>query len=155
VPIRVILSTVFRRWLIRGLALTLLALCAAVWVASYWQCAFVLCHYYTNRITVGCGAGLIYSQVLGGRSPAPFACQWKLERPEPTVIRTTSAGREFGFAGFGYRATPDVAPVSRDMKIPLWLPAALCGGLAWVLWRKTRPAYNGKGFPVEPPAPPT
>ena len=33
--------------------------------------------------------------------------------------------------------------------VPLYFPTLLSALLLWLVWRKTRPKYNGKGFPVE------
>ena len=143
-----------RRWLIRALALTLLTLCVAAWVGSYWQWAGINRHYHGYRVAVNCGAGLIYSQVLDHEPFVMSEWGWGHGVPFPEYIRTTTAGEEYGFAGFGYQFTPGATHDSWDMKVPLWAPVLLAAGLLWLLWRKTRPPYHGKGFPIEPAAPP-
>jgi hypothetical protein len=39
--------------------------------------------------------------------------------------------------------------------IPLWLPTILSAGFLGLVWRKTRPKFSGKGFPVQVGAKPT
>jgi hypothetical protein len=139
-----------RRWLIRGLLLTLLTLCVTAWVTSYSQ-----------------GIGIVYSgnsqvSVLGeGKGEAVL----DLEFMTPSVGAgpgwevghsadpdTGFANAQYHFLGFGFAKSVAIAAggtqVSRwTVWIPLWFPTLLTALLLWFVWRKTR--AKPRGFPVE------
>ena len=139
-----------RRWLIRSLALTLLTLCVVAWVGSYFE---------SMMVTFGGNTRLWCSSLRGGeldltyqnQSPIPFS-GWAVEFDQcdgvdRAVTRATYEAMPHQLLGFAWRPHKEYWV---DLMIPLWFPTMLAAGLFWLIWRKTRPKYSGRAFPVEP-----
>jgi hypothetical protein len=142
-----------RRWLIRGLALTLLTLCVVAWVGSYFQQHW-FGRYAWDRYSI---CVLAYGSIIWDK--------YDLKHVEnPMEIRPWRPWSdwlppELDFTPWGHRApknwTLGFAYMPWDIRgewnatVPLWFPTLLSALLLWFVWRKTRPAYNGRGFPVE------
>jgi hypothetical protein len=114
--------------------------------------------------TLGQGAGH-KEPVIDGQATAEIL-RGLQEVPDPrrangrySAIKTVRYYEEpdqsnvFHFLGFAYEP---YGPPFRSLsfvwvRIPLWFPTLVSGGLLWLVWRKTRPRYKpGTGFPVEP-----
>jgi hypothetical protein len=133
-----------RRWLIRGLTLTLLTLCVGAWVGSYcrdayvehsgkWNCVVAI---YRGRLAI---AQYPTGMLLG----SGWFCGIKKLEDDWTYGDSVAV---FHALGFSYRR--DII-VGTSVTVPFWATSSLSGGVLWLVWRKTRPKYNGKGFPVE------
>jgi hypothetical protein len=160
-----------RTWCIRGLALTLLTLCVVTWVGSYWQEAKIgkfRGTYNENNYVMSLVYGRVrYAATIYGTSTRS---QWtwftSLDRATRSPADELIRFRWNDFHLFGFvRQLHDEAETlkgrgehvtlrgsSRLIAIPMWFPTFLSAALLWLLWRKTRPKFNGKGFPVEPSA---
>jgi hypothetical protein len=136
-----------RRWLIRGLALTLLTLCVVAWVGSYFQRGAVHLHGgdHIRMLGLECGAiGYVDDDMEIG---IPYAWQWFHGPNNFQQFRQVYQHTFYHFIGFAY--DPKKLDLTTIVIIPLWFPTVLSALLLWLVWRKTRPAYNGRGFPVE------
>ncbi len=141
-----------RRWIIRGLALALLTLCVVAWVGSYCRPLYI-------------------EQNVGGRSKSFFWAEgrvgyffnsglmgpwpgWKslfdrgLIGFDSSFWFTWDSQGSWHILGFCSGGTKD----RWWCTIPLWFPAVVVAlvPMLWLVWRKTRSKYNGRGFPVEP-----
>ena len=137
-----------RRWLIRGPCLVALALVVGVWVTSYfglldlsenWRCYWL----------VGAIRGSAY-MIKSGHWDDPA------DGPHFYFLRGETATPYYPVPNtLGFYAGPVLTWGwwdSLEIVFPLWLPTLLLAGLNWIVWRKTRATYNGRGFPVEPTA---
>jgi hypothetical protein len=133
------------RQLIRGLAVALLAVCVAAWVGSYWRRMSVR-HQGQAHVSLEVNWGRIRFYA-GDPQLAHETPGWRLgtgagTRSTYDVWDTVAKFQILGFAfneDFGWRC----------MTIPLWFPTLFSALGLWLVWRKTRPGYNGRGFPVE------
>ena len=135
-----------RRWLIRGLALTLLALCIVAWAGSYGRGAYIR-HESDGwqewaELETG-GMGFEWCRVSG---PVQFHWLWGTMSIEPDFWMVWGEDDICGWTGFHLMNREN----QKSVVIPLWFPTLLSAALGLFVWRKTRPKYNGKGFPVEP-----
>jgi hypothetical protein len=140
----------FRRWLIRGLALTLLTLCVMAWVGSYfWKIgvehwgAIDFWELLVNR-------GHLELHVVRHLAPNSHIWWRWIHYDASSYWYEFGSGSNYDFLGFylGYGPSPGTAGAMAVL-IPLWFPIFLSALLLWLVWRKTRPKYNGKGFPIE------
>ena len=140
----------FHRWLIRSFFIALCALCAAAWVGSYFQEAWV-CYLGGNHYqALGVDRGSVY--LHGIYSDPGFGTarwEWHRQRADPEGYEASYLGSTYQFAGFAY--TPYTSH-HWFLQIPLWLPTALSALLLWFACRRTRPKPMGAAFPVEPAA---
>jgi hypothetical protein len=134
----------FCRWLIRGLTLTLLALCVLAWVGSRWQTVgvryFVRDFTYAVELEQGCvSAGhdnyhfLLFGQEHDG---------WDFFH-RPAALPTGF------FGGFGFVSWKSFPLSFWRVTVPLWFPTLLSALLLWFVWRKTGAKPIGGAFPVE------
>ena len=126
-----------RRSIIRGLAIALLTLCVTAWVGSY--CRII-------SLDHGLSPDRIVMEINRGR----FVLDWSalfLSGNWQVTVGETDVNPQPGLLGFFLCGV--------GFFMPLWFPTTLSAGLLWLVWRKTRPKYTGKGFPVEPAAKPT
>jgi hypothetical protein len=139
-----------RRWLIRGLALTLLTLCVVAWAASYWQCVQTTVYAAGSRVYVTCQveAGTILIVEFVGVPARRWNWSWQRFAVNLKGVQSVYNGIEYHGAGFAYYPSTATWPET-GLMFPLWFPTLLSALLLWLVWRKTRPAYNGQGFPVE------
>jgi hypothetical protein len=131
-----------RRWLIRGSALTLLTLCAVAWVGSHWmelQISYVGKMWNSIKWVNG-------DLVLGRTTAvaAPFS-GFRVTHDRFLGNSDSRSDEEVNFLGFEYLNLA----WGQWFSVPLLYPTLLSALLLWLVWRKTRPAYNGRGFPVE------
>jgi hypothetical protein len=141
-----------RRWIIRGIAIAVLTLCVAAWVGSYFRWVAVCYGRDTHSwwLRQACGKLFFNDQYR----PPGYPNEWYMQygrcdaynRDQTRGIYEKSAYHLMGFAW----EPPASRELSQWIMIPLWFPTTLSAGLLWPVWRKTRPKYKGKGFPVEP-----
>jgi hypothetical protein len=137
------------RWVFRGLAFLLLAVCVAAWVGSYFKTAALSKtegRYYWV-VWLQCGELGVGEDVGPRREESRWAVRFLDSVP---ASQTFYAGCEHRWLGFAYRAG---APTPRDWSryyfVPLYVPTVLAAGVLWLAWRRTRAKHCGKGFPVE------
>ena len=143
-----------RRWLIRGLALTLLTLCGVAWVGSYWRFAewFHFDGHYLTKLDLTSGR----AEILGGNAAYPKIWAWQVrpyyaDERTPITLFINLYRPRYHFLGFiwdGDFKTPSYHHMW-VLFIPLWFPTFLCLLLLWFVWRKTRAKPVGGAFPVE------
>jgi hypothetical protein len=146
-----------RRWIIRGLALALLTLCAVAWAGSSWRTMGTAWFGATARFD----AWMVLSNdraifFLHPRLYCPIpnywswfsgldenASAWDIEVAAQSLLeRNRALGVSLMEFGFGQTNGFDA--------IPLWFPTLLSTLLLWFVWRKTRAKPAGGAFPVEP-----
>jgi len=140
------MTFMFRRRLIRSLALTLLTLCVVACVGSYWRRVGVFLHFgdLDNELFIHRGDFVFYQS-------SPIS-------PLFTRIRHWEVyADDFNF--WGYRNMPPTllgfcAFLSENYNgfyviVPLWFPTLLSAFLLWLVWRKTKPKTTRNAFPVE------
>ncbi len=147
-----------RRWIIRSLALALLTLCVTAWMGSYWL--DVEAEWYIDldvfRAHLECGRMVIEHDTRAEDYVMPRCTAHIGVHGKP--FRFHYGYMRWQFLGFGYdpsRIRFSKGDDNWSAAAPLWFPTLLSALLLWLIWRKTRPKYNGKGFPVEPAAQPT
>jgi hypothetical protein len=131
-----------RRWVIRGLALTLLTLCVVAWVGSYWW-DYRVEHCHPSRVVAleaiegelffVTEQGSIRPQFLRFYVHSAFGGRWDHQEAHH-------------FMGF---ALQNDWPSRCDVWVPLWFPTLLSTLLLWFVWRKTRAMPIGGAFPIE------
>ncbi len=130
------------RWIIRGLGIALLTLCMTAWVGSYWRDGYVGYRGTKSNQDIMLMGGRI---CFGREKSAPMAVTgWYCgsnRRPERWMDWDNR---------FEYQKEARYSAIY----VPLWFPTLLSAGCLWLVWRKTRPKYSGKDFPVEPAAQP-
>ena len=143
----------FQRWLIRGMALTLLTLCVAAWAASCLTTVWV--EYDSPRWgwSLSLESGTLRAndvRSLDGKMLQLGAHGWFAGWHEANQLMADPPPFLYRLGGFGYWSR-SLAPYGhRSVGAPLWFPTLLSALLLWLAWRKTRPMYNGRGFPVVP-----
>jgi hypothetical protein len=143
-----------KRWIIRSLCIALLTLCATVWVGSYWQ-ALHLARAINGRVLcLSISTGVIC--IFRTDSTGGWTDGWLSYMASPNKREVDWTSDCYGRARYrlaGFAIDPLLSPVAEGLglwlTIPLWFPTTLSAGLLWLVWRKTRPKYTGKGFPVE------
>lgn len=133
-----------RRWLIRGLALTLLTLCVVAWVGSYWE-AVVVQHDGDKLYSLNVDSGRVLAVCYNLSAYPPI---WDAGFYDPLGIEWDARTGK-GFLGFTFGASAGYAIVF-SVTVPLWFLTAVSAIHLWLIWRKTRPKYLGNAFPVEP-----
>jgi hypothetical protein len=138
-----------RRWIIRSLAVALLTLCAAAWAGSY-----------SERIDVVWGSQTAFWKASLERAEFRFVYyrlgftpgwelgHWRYDAAQDAMMRSGYERTPYHALGFAWQWDP-AAELQLLVMIPLWFPTLLSAGCLWLVWRKTRPKYSGKGFPVE------
>jgi hypothetical protein len=143
-----------RRWLIRGLAMAMLALCVAAWVGSYMQSVEVLYEISDQawRVEVECGWFSFYgTRATNPGIQFPEGWIWDVRPCNSAGVKknySTSAYRAGGFA-YGPQNNPFLGWIGWAVMIPLWFPALVSAALLWWMWRRTRRRVPWRGFPVE------
>jgi hypothetical protein len=142
-----------RGWILRGLAVTLLAVCVAAWVGSYWR-TVEFYHAnpagdYVQTLCVSVGRVDVNQRVLEG----PVAPEWRYwsEANNPKAgfwlaVYARDRYEKARWRWWGFSLEP---AVTGWVMVPLWFLAVCSAGVVIWVWRKTRAKYNGKGFPVE------
>jgi hypothetical protein len=139
------------RWIVRGLALTLLVMCVAAWVGSYWEAGIVERDLRDGiRYLVLEGGAVTYvGDALFIEANDTVAWKWRSRRTDMGLLSAVYSRLDWRFAGFAAGRYP-VPEGHRIVVVPLWCVVLPAAGLLWWVWRKTRPRFNGRGFPVEP-----
>jgi hypothetical protein len=140
------------RWVIRGVCVALLTLWATAWLGSYFGWVAVLIGNKTRYWAPALIGGELevpeqyyqHPTGLGGWNVIYGQCDAAMRSEKQTRYENTA----YHLLGFAWQSRTNPWE-HRYMAIPLWFPTALFAGLLWLVWRKTRPKYNGKGFPVE------
>ena len=141
-----------RRWIIRGLTLTLLTLCVVAWVGSYWRCVSV--NHWRNKTDVDVsiiahGRLLLHSAEF--KTITTPTARWSVGNLDAgrNDLKIFDRYSTFSFGGFAllYGDPDRTINRLRGVSIPLWFPTLLSGMLLWFVWRKTK--AKPKGFPVE------
>ncbi len=144
-----------RRWLIRALALALLTLCVGAWVGSYWRLFEV--DYSSGKVSrnliILCGR-IRFARQLSAREGWTCDSEWVWRSDtlkEDDSMRQEYPLTQYHWAGLALWTGMVGPPDGKGclVHIPLWFPTLLSALLLWLVWRKTRPKYNGRGFPVE------
>jgi hypothetical protein len=143
------------RWIIRGMGIALLTLCVAAWVGSYFECAIAVNQSKTAHWQANLEGGEFH---IWYYRPTRHSGWYVRFFPYNAIghhatLRMSYARTPYHVLGFAWRWDPTTEPQLWVM-IPLWFPTTLAAGFLWLVWRKTRPKYNGKGFPVEVAATP-
>lgn len=141
----------FRRWLIRGLALALLMLGLVAWVGSYAR-AIVIHDVGRTWIRMSVSAGRMgfrQGDTAIALSPGWHADVFRSDIDRWMDFDTMAQHHAFGFAT--YRNTT-YKTIDRAMTVPIWFPTLLSALLLWLLWRRTKPIPKAQGFPIEPTA---
>jgi hypothetical protein len=143
-----------RRWLIRGLALTLLTLSAVAWVGSYFEGVQRANNYwgYATDFTLGNGSADIWVEQMAGHGLIIYV-GWMYGRSDKYDMRAEYEHLDCKYFGFGV-TLPALHPHEKNPEywsvfFPLWFPTLLSALFLWLVWRNTRPRYNGKGFPIQ------
>jgi hypothetical protein len=146
-----------RRWIIRSLALAIFALCVTAWMGSYFGYIHISYDGKTHSWYVPLVDGELESfDSHYNLSPRhgwdiAFGLHQEKMRFQMQLEYWITPFHRLGFAW-----QPPTGPYdARRIMIPLWFPTTLSAAILYLLWRKTRPQYNAKGFPVEPAANPT
>jgi hypothetical protein len=142
----------FRRWLIRGTALTLLALCVVAWAASYLTTVWVEYDSPMWGWSWSLESGTLRAndvRSLDGKMLQLGAHGWSAGWREANQLMADPPPFLYRLGGFGYWSQSLTEYGHRSVCAPVWLPTLLSAVLLWLIWRKTRPAHSGRGFPVE------
>lgn len=131
-----------QRWLIRGLALTLLTLCVVMWVASFWGHMGVS-HWGERMYSLGVNRGRCIAQrvdiswsMLNG---------WKLYDDRPLDWTAWDKSATMTFVGF----TLVWDDMGLRVTVPMWFLSLLSALLLRFVWQKTEAAPNNSLSPVE------
>lgn len=142
-----ILDSMFQCWLIRGVTLTLLTLCAAVWAGSYWlelDVQFSNKMLYCAGLSEGRMCVTRREMVLHNGNPTVSA-GWHLELVSAEIGEWSWHDTPiWDLMGFSFFSAADCTVI----KIPLWFPTGSFV-LLWFLWRKAKKRPLGRGFPIE------
>jgi hypothetical protein len=140
----------FRRWLIRGLALALLTLCVVAWGGSFFE-GIELGNLSGNvDRPIGAVWGVGWVRQTRGVYTSDRLFEYEFLSPRELrvwISKHTTSGFFIGDQP-GQIKIPGLLESSM-MAFPLWLPTLILAGLNCLVWRKTRPKFNGRGFPVE------
>jgi hypothetical protein len=131
-----------RRWILRGLAVALLAVCVAAWVGSYWRIIGVGWYFGRDYYLTGMEWGRIAFRYEP--SPEFVAPGGMLFQRAEDIWQRWDLRRPHHWLGFSYGTCSGL-----EVSIPFWFCSLLLGALLWLLWRRTRPKSIGRGFPVE------
>jgi hypothetical protein len=138
------------RWVIRGLAVALLAGCVAAWVGSYWGRVTVYHYRHTSTVKfeTQCGAFTfreVFAIPLEGR---PEGCVMESGSPSRASRDSLYESCTYRFAGFAYQPKAHTLDI-RSAIVPMWFVTLVAAGVFGFGWRKTRSRFGGRGFPVE------
>ena len=133
-----------RRWIIRGVCLTLFLLCAGAWVVSYWQSCWLSYSRACDGHYFGIDAGL--AEIANGSADTTG---WEWYQRDPGAVLAEYPETPNHACGFAY--WPNLKTRIGDdgwiVMFPLWFPTAVSGLLLCLVWRK--PVAKG-AFPVIP-----
>ena len=150
-----------RRWLIRGLALTLLTLCVGAWVGSYWRAVTI-----ERRNSSGVQAAIIEWGAVGivsidGKIDPQW--HWNVNPARKSLSHVSywrwywsmgNGNTLFLFLGFHYNRHHGFGQGGRlendvSITMPLWFLALHSALLLWLVWGRATAKPVGGAFPVE------
>lgn len=147
------MSGMDRRWLYRGLALTLLTVCVVAWVGSYWQAYLIRYFERPTYISANLAVGRLDIQrfVVSPDQDLVVPGRWLFDERVPN----RHDWRAWNYRGLGFSYQEPLPPLSGwELTIPFWFPTLLSGLGLLLSWRKTKPKQIGRAFPIEPTAKP-
>ncbi len=141
------------RWVIHGVFIFLILLCAGGWVESYGHVDyFGWCRdRYAYDISSRAGSmTLLYSVTLAYITDARDPVGWRWDRA-PIMPENRSLFRQDPrvFCGFGYGHAEGALSDERWVAVPYYFLILVFSGVLLIVWRKTRPRKVGGAFPVE------
>lgn len=138
-----------RRWIIRSLAVLLLAVCGTAWVSTYCE--------YTETLAYR-GKSMSYSMSFcwQGRCALVFGRidltgkGWKFEHRSHTRLTFSDSWGDVNHSLLGFRLSYSY-PVNGAylVEIPFWFLTVCCAAFLGLVWRETRSKQVGRAFPVE------
>lgn len=139
-----------RRWLIRSFFIALCVVCVGAWVGSYFAQVGVakVGRDHDRRFLLGSGSFIFIDIIHPAYSPSA----WRWDYAPPRRNLGPDNPNEHSFVGFVYLPLSAVG-FGLDawaVGVPMWCPTLVCALVLWLVWRKTRPKYAGRAFPVEP-----
>jgi hypothetical protein len=137
-----------RRLIVRGLAVTLLAVCVVAWVGSYFRWGKIRRFQGLDMWHLEVCNGVVHFGDIYMLDAMPVVWDWRMRQPDRDVVRMWYSGCDFGGAGFAYVRMKGISTMGRVV-VPLWFPTVLAAGAVCLLWRRTRGPGEGSGFPVE------
>ena len=135
-----------KRWLIRGVFMLPILLCAGGWVESYG---------HWDQLSYQGSRGGAFSSVGGVVSVGYIAIDaqssgWQFSRASlPPISRRILDRRNGLFLGFAYGHSAAVDYEAYWAYIPYYFPLLLFSGVLLIVWRKTRARQAGGAFPVD------
>jgi len=155
-----------RRWVIRGIFLWLLLLCATGWLRSLWYEEALICWRHEGRnydkvliagvsgdgfLTVGQGGGTTEGSVVRNG--------WEYRRADIAIHKQHGEWLFYGDDRSWWNPTKWwLAPhapfcfgadgLTYSLRIPYWLPTLVCSIFLYLSWRKPRPINPATAFPV-------
>jgi hypothetical protein len=143
------MSSRIRRWLFRGVVMTLCLACVAGWIASalqplrgvWWNDN----DSYDLRLD---GRSILVGHVKPSIHDGSSGMRWFFLSPERPVRKPFYGDGVTRFLGFALWSSP-LDPRDWTVWVPFWFPTLLCAGLFFLVWRWTRTRHNGRGFPVD------
>jgi hypothetical protein len=137
------------RWIIRGICIAQLMLCGAAWVGSYCVEAIAFHTTLGHRWTLLSDSGVVIliCDKWTSLTPTYIGLDHGPSHDNPNWYHTKAEVEHHMLIGFHWGRNFYLE--TTWLCVPLWFPTILSAGLLWLVWRKTRPKYTGKGFPVE------
>ena len=137
------------RLIIRGIGIALLTLCVAAWEESYFEYRDVA---YGSKTAVW-AVGLERGEFAIAYYRATFirgwqVRHWRFDAVHLAEMQTGYKSTPYHALGFAWQWNT-ATELWLLVMIPLWFPTTVATGLLWLVWRKTRPQFSAKGFPVE------
>ena len=151
----------WRRWIIRGVFLSLLVLCVGGWGWSYWFLDGIERRGSPNAGIRTLNGYLVADYITPGRGSGWFCWQRSVrDLGDPYYALWGEFGfKTTSFLGFAVgevdtywgKPLPPSSSARRYVQIPLYFPALLSALGVLYVWRKTRVTADFKtAFPVEP-----
>ena len=152
-------TPMIRRWIIRGVALTLLTFVVALWLTSYFAelSLFRRINGLSSELFASHGSFYCFHESRAHSQGNPlFQSTFPddplhlsiLSQSNPGIRRPNYGPTTFGFR---YGNVPALVGImdATIVIMPLWFPTLLSALVLWFVWRKTRAKPIGGAFPVE------
>jgi hypothetical protein len=128
------------------MAMGLVMLCVAAWVGSYFYSPALYFFTGSHEVTLEPGGGSMSFCLSDNGWPVDI--QLHMQPYSSQLWQDWNAQAEYHCGGFAYFPYTKLRS-SWEIHIPFYFTTLLSAMLLWLIWRKTRAKYNGKGFPVE------
>jgi hypothetical protein len=138
-----------RRWLIRIPCLLPLVLIVGLWVTSHFGGIQICGGFWSRQFLFMSAEGLGCLDVERQGTSTSNSIDF-IFIPQLTALNWYWKGTTPHFWGGRFWTYSD--GFGSAFLFRFWLPTLPMVALNWFVWRKTRPKYNGKGFPIEPTA---